>query len=242
MRKLFWHIVPVLALNPNFCFSQKVDSVLVSLQQIPTKYITKIDNKIGKYSSRITGKTEKTLAKLSKWENKIEGLLNKVNPDAAQKLFGNNQTTFSTLLQKIREGKAIAENYKARYDDYRDKLKTSFKYLEQQKDNLKSNLTQPLAKATKKINELENDVKNTEAVEQFIKARKKQLLDVAVKYIGYSKYLTKIDKEAYYYIETLRNYKELFTDKKKAEELAMKILKKIPAFQQFYRNNSMLAT
>ena len=181
----------------------QTDSTIEALQKLPTKYITKIDSKIDKYSSRITSKTEKTLTKLSRWENKIQLLLQKVNPEAAQRLFGNDQTTFSTLLQKIKEGKSIAENYKTQYDNYRDKLTTNLKYLEQQKDKLKNSVAEPLAKATKKMNELEQDVKNSEALEQFIKERKKQLINESVKYIGNSKYLTKINKEAYYYVETL---------------------------------------
>lgn len=84
-------------------------------------------------------------------------------------------------------------------------------------------------------------MKATEAIEQFIKERKNQLIDEAVKYIGKSRYLQKINKESYYYVETLRNYKEIFSDKKKAEELALKILNKIPAFQKFAEKNSMLA-
>ena len=66
-------------------------------------------------------------------------------------------------------------------------------------------------------------------------------MNEAVKYIGKSKYLTKIDKEAYYYIETLRNYKELFSDKKKVEVLALKVLNKIPAFKNFVKQNSHLS-
>ena len=169
-------------------------------------------------------------------------MLQKVNPDAVQRLFGNNQTTFSTLLQKIKEGKSIAENYKAKYDDYRDKLTTSMKYLQEQKDKLKKSVAEPLANVTKKMNELEQDVKNSEALEQFIKERKKQLINESVKYIGNSKYLTKINKEAYYYVETLRNYKEIFSDKEKAEQAALKLLNDIPAFQKFTQQNSQLAS
>ena len=220
----------------------QADSIASSLQQLPDKYITRIDNKIDKYSNRITSKTEKTLARLSRWENKIQSLLQKVNPDAAQRLFGNTQTTFKSLFQKVKEGKSIAENYKAQYNDYRDKLTTSLKYLEQQKDKSKNDIAQPLSKATKKMSELEQDVKNSEALEQFIKERKKQLINESVKYIGNSKYLTKINKEAYYYVESLRNYKEIFSEKKKTEEAAMKLLNKIPAFNKFVQNNGMLAS
>ncbi len=226
------------------CCTAQTDSVLKSLenlQKVPVKYLDAVENKIDKYSNRITGKTEKTLAKLSKWENKIKSILDQVSPETSDKLFGNNATTFTSLLKKLQEGKAIAEGYKTKYNEYRDKLTTSVKYLEDQKDKLDKKFVQPISNTKKKLEELEKDVNNTEAVEAFIKERKKQLVDEAFKYLGKSKYLTKIDKEAYYYVETLRNYKELFNDKKKAEELALKLLNKIPAFTEFAQKNSMLA-
>ena len=234
-------IVTLFTFTSHYCEAQR-DSTVHALQQLPAKYITKVDSKIDKYSSRITSKTEKTLAKLSRWENKIHSLLLKVNPDAAAKLFGNDQTTFSNVLQKIKEGKAVVENYRAQYDSYRDKLTTDLKYLEQQKDNVKNNLVKPINEANKKIAALEDEVKKNDEIEQFIKQRKKQLLDEAVKYIGNSKYLAKINKEAYYYVETMRNYKEIFSDQKKAEETAFKILNNIPAFQKFMEQNSQLAS
>ncbi len=236
-------ITILIILSSQICEAQK-DSIfqtLENLQKVPVKYLTAVENKIDKYSNRITGKTEKTLAKLSKWENKIKNILDQVSPETSQKLFGSNAITFGSLLKKIQEGKAIAEGYKTKYDEYRDKLTTSVKYLEDQKDKLDKKFIQPINSTKKKLDELEQDVSNTEAVEAFIKERKQQLINEAVKYIGNSKYLTKIDKESYYYIETLRNYKELFTDKKKAEELALKLLNKIPAFTRFIEDNSMLA-
>ncbi|MCB0709212.1 MAG: hypothetical protein KDC15_07455 [Chitinophagaceae bacterium] len=226
------------------CIAQ-VDSVfqtLETLQKIPVKYINTIENKIDKYSSRITGKTEKTLAKLSRWENKIKDILDKVSPETSQKLFGNNLTTFSTLLKRMQEGKILVEGYKTRYNEYRDKLSTSIKYLEAMEDSLNRNLVQTIVNTKRKLNRLEEEITKSESLETFIKERKKLLINEAIKYIGKSKYLTKIDKEAYYYIETLHNYKEIFTDKKKAEVLVGKILNKIPAYRNFMEKNSMLAS
>lgn len=223
-------------------YNAKADSAIQTVQDIPLKYIKQVDQKIDKYSDRITSKTEKTLAKLIKWENKIKGLLEKTSPETAKKLFSNDQLTFTSLLQKIKEGKSVAENYKATYNEYRDKLSTGLKYIQTQKDQLNTQYIKPASEATAKIDQLEKDVANTEAVEKFIKERKKQLVEEAVKYIGKSKYLAKIDKESYYYIETLRNYKEIFSDTKKAEQTALIILNKIPAFKEFVAKNSMLAS
>lgn len=230
----------LLILTSGICDAQ-LDSTIESLQKIPTKYLSQVDGKIEKYSNRITSKTEKTLTKLSNWENKVKSLLEKASPETAQRLFGNNQTTFSTLLQKLKAGQTIAEGYKSQYDQYRDNLTTSIKYLEDQKDKLNDNLLKPVNDTRKKLSALEQDISNTEAVEKFIKEHKRQLINEATKYLGNSKYLTRIDKESYYYLETIRNYKEIFSDKKKAEEVATKILNRIPAFKKFTQENSWLA-
>ncbi len=225
-----------------FSKSQPLDSTANHLQQLPLQYIHKVNHKIDRYSNRITQKTLKTLERLSRWENKIQKLLQKVNPEAAEKLFGNGQTTFSTLLQKIKEGKTIAESYQAQYNEYRDKLTGSLSYLQQQKEQLNQKLVGPLQNASQKMQQLEKQIQDSEALEQYIKERKKLLIEQSIQYIGKSKYLQKIDKESYYYIETLKNYKELFSDPKKAEELALKVLNKIPDFTKFLEQNSQLAS
>ncbi len=218
------------------------DSVLQNLQAIPDKFIKGIDKKIDKYSSRITKKTTKTVEKLARWENKIKQQLERVSPETAKRLFGNGQITFSVLLQKMKEGENVLKKYHTQYDAYRDKLVTSFKYLDQQKENLDSKLLEPLAKARGKTDELSETVDNTEAIQQFIRERKKQLLDCAFQQLGKSKYLSKINKESWYYFETMRNYKQLFNDPEKAEQTAKGILSKVPAFQKFVKENSMLAS
>lgn len=222
-------------------FAQK-DSTLQALQEIPDKYISSLDKKIDKYNTRISKKTEKTLQKLSKWEIKIKNTLQKVNPEAANKLFGNNQLTFESLLQKIKQGESVALGYRAQYDKYRDDLTTNIKYLEKQKQLLDSGLVKKIKTTQKKVQELSDLTDSTDAIQQFIKERKKQLLATAFQHMGKSKYLSKINKEAWYYAETMKNYKEIFSDEEKFEKAAKEILNRVPGFQKFVQKNSMLAS
>ena len=90
------------------------DSSLLVLSELPNKYFKEVDKKIDQYSNRITGKTEKTLIKLSRWEKKIQVALEKVNPAAAQRLFGPGRTTFSSMLARYQSGTVIVEKSKAR--------------------------------------------------------------------------------------------------------------------------------
>ncbi|MEO6549858.1 MAG: hypothetical protein ABIN94_17785 [Ferruginibacter sp.] len=220
--------------------AQNADSTIEALQQIPAKYIKSIDHKITQYSSRVSGKTEKTLARLSRWEGKIQGLLQQANPQAAERLFGNSQLTFTTLLHKLQAGKDLTLQYQGQYNQYLDKLTTNIKYLQQQKENVAQKLVQPLQSAEKKVKEINEEEDKTEAIQQFIKERKKQLIDGAIQFIGKNKYLKKINKEAYYYIETIKNYRAILSDQDKTEEAVKNILNKIPAFQKFAADNSSL--
>ena len=233
----------LLLLITAFCSSiAQTDSALQTLEKFPKKYFDVTEKKVNQYTERITGKTEKTLTKLSRWENKIKTLLQKVNSEAADRLFAPGQMSFSQALEEYRKGQTVVAGYKAGYDKYRDDLTTQLKYLEEKKELLDKRYMEPLKKSKAVISKMEADVQQTEAMKQFIKERKKQLLEEAMKHLGNNKYLQKINKESFYYTETLRNYKEIFNDSKKAEETALTILNKIPAFQKFMRENGMLAS
>ncbi|MFZ1527281.1 MAG: hypothetical protein WAT19_00895 [Ferruginibacter sp.] len=220
----------------------QTDSLVNTFTKVPDKFFKEVDSKIDKYSKRISSKTEKTLTKLSRWETKIKSLLEKTNPETAAKLFGNNQTSFTSLLQQLKKGESITQGYKAQYSDYRDKLTTGLKYIEQQKEELGDKYAKPAKGLQQKMQELDGELAQSEALDKFIKERKKQLIDEAIKHIGKSKYLVKINKEAYYYAETMRNYKEIFNDPKKAEETVINLLIKVPAFNEFFKKNSMLSS
>ncbi|MES2430801.1 MAG: hypothetical protein V4556_07670 [Bacteroidota bacterium] len=211
------------------------------LIDFPGSYLKKVDAKIDKYSSRISSKTEKTLLKLCKWEKKIHKILQKTNPELAKRLFNSTQTTFSSLLQKIKKGEELTLEYKAEYDKYRDKLSTHLKYLESQKDKLDSSVIEPLNNTNEKVKNLAKVVDNTDAIEQYIKERKQLLLSESLKFIGNNKYLKKISKETYYYVETIKNYKQLFSDPAKVEVAVVDMLNKIPGFKNFTQENSQLS-
>ncbi len=209
---------------------------------LPARYLETVSSKADKYYSNITSKTEKTLEKLSKWEGKIKTILEKTSPETAQRLFGNGQLTFAGLLQQYKEGKAAADGYRGQYNEYRDKVTTTVKYLEEKKNLLDSNVLKPLQRAKGSTAKLNEQLKNTEAVQQFIKERKKQLMGQALQYLGKSRYLQKIAKENFYFVESLKNFRETFSDTHKTEEFAMNVLKKIPGFDAFIKRNSILAS
>lgn len=222
------------------CTSAQTDSTEGLLQKFPSTYFQKIDHKIEAYSERLSSKTKKTLTKLSRWEQKIHTLLLKTSPATADKLFAPGQPTFTVLLQKMKHGEAIQQEYTAQYHAYRDQLNMHVKYAQEQEASFKTNLNK-IEKVSTKLNSLDSLVAETEFIESFIKERKRQLIQQSMKYIGESKYLKNINKDAYYYSEILRNSKATFSDPKKVEEVAIKLLKNIPGFKKFTMQNSQLS-
>jgi hypothetical protein len=219
----------------------QADSATKSLQQVPAKYVKDVDNKIDKYNSGINSQTVKTLQKLSKWETKLQPMIQAANPQVAQQLFGNGQMTFATLLQKYQSGEAITSQYQAQYNAYNDKMTTQLKYMEQQKGKLDSSLVKPVSDANVKMTQLNKEENNSSAIQQLIQQRKAQLQSAVLQSIGNSPYLGKIDKESVYYVQTMKNYKEVFSDPQKAEKTATDIINKIPAYQNFMVRHSQLA-
>lgn len=218
------------------------DSLSVdALTSVPKNYIKQVDKKVDRYEKRITGKKNKSLEKLSRWEKKVQRLLAKTDPALEQKLFGKGTMTFSAMLAKVKSGEELVRNQRMKYDEYRDKLTVSISYLESQEEKLESSVKTPIQNTKSKLADLEGKVQQVESLDDLIQKRKKELATVALKTLGKNKYLTKINKEAWYYSATLKNYKEIFSDPTKAEKTAREVLNKVPAFQVFMKQNSQLA-
>ena len=221
---------------------KQADTLLQNIGSISNKFVQQIDKKIDKYSNRITCKTERTLTKLAKWENKIKTSLEKISLKTAHQLFGNNQITFANMLQQLKKGEALSIQFQQQYSQYRDELTNNIKYLEAQNKNLSEGVIKKIKITKDKLASINAKADSIEAIQQFINERKKQLINSAFIYLGKSKYLVNINKEAFYYVEALQNYKEILSNSTKAEAVVKTILNKIPQFRQFIRENSMLAT
>ena len=231
--------IPVAQLIAQSPVKIQADTSTLTTRIIPEKFYTTVSSKATKYYEQVSSRTEKTLVRLSKWENKIKAILEKTSPATAARLFGANTITFSVLLQKYQQGKLQIENAKGRYDEYRDQLTTSLKYLDKFKTVADSS---KLHAAQSSMNLIATELKNSEAVEAFIKERKQQLVQQLMQVAGKNKFIKKMNKDQYYYAQALMNYKETFSDPKKIEALALKALQKIPAFNSFLKKNSLLAS
>lgn len=222
--------------------SSQADSSRQTISKISRKYVSGLDQKISLYNDRVYKKTIKTLQRLANWENRIKRILERVNPPVSDQLFNRPEFTFKGALDKFTSGEQTFFSKKAIYDAYKDKLITSINYLDKSSAELNNQLIDPVKKLKQKLQQMDDQDVGTEALAKFIKERKQLLISQSGAFLNNSKMLQKMDKETFYYVQTIKNYKELLKNEGQAERLAMNLLNKIPSFQIFFRKQSMFAS
>jgi hypothetical protein len=217
---------------------QSPDSTFNS-EALSVKTIASIDRKINSINERVEKKTLKTLGQLQKQENKLRKKLAVKDSLAAKALFAESKyQELATKLKDPLEASKLKE-----YIPQFDSLKTSLRFLDQTKSltsKLPAGLSDKIKAANTSIAGLESKLQQAENIKNYIKERK-ELLKGELQKFGMLKDLKKLNKEAYYYGQQIKEYKDLLKDPKKLEQRAIAELRKLPAFTQFMKKNSQLA-
>ena len=211
-----------------------IDSVLNKID--PARWSTAVERKVSKLEDKIIAKSQKTLQRLQKREEKIyQKQLNTKDSLEARLKLAEIKSKYQNLEEKLKNPTAIVPSNATRYIPYLDTLKTAFKFLDQ--NAASTNIKDALSK----IESLDNKFQQAEEIKQFIKERRDQLQQ-QLEQLGLFKDLKKFNKEVYYYSEQIKQYKEIISDPDKIERKAIELLSKTKVFQDFMRKNSLLAS
>jgi hypothetical protein len=232
----------------SFCLShrgytqeRRFDSISNAINQIPVKYYKVINAKANQYSKRIVNRTNKTLRKLSIWESKVKKILDKVSPKISEQLFANEKLTFKKMYDNYQQAYTKTTNLSNQlksYNKYRDELTTGIKFINQYKGYIDSSNSVKLICAETDIRKMNSIVINQLEIESHINKRKKEIIK-QLKGNVRNVILKRLNKETYYYSETIKNYREILSDPTKLETLVASILKNIPEFNSFFSSASL---
>ena len=229
-----------------------------------TSPLDKISDLPGNFFNRLTGKekgldaalvrqTRRYLKRMERAENKLQGSLAKKDSAAASSLFAGVHEKYAALDKLLTDtaagttgsgGKAALNGG---YMPYTDSLSGMMAFLKQNPSNLQSPAQQhQLAAAADQLKQLDAHFLACSEITAFIRERKQQLAqalagngDLNIPVIR--EYFDAYRQEAYYYSEQVRVFKEALNDPDKMEMLALKVLDKFPAWQEFMQKNSILA-
>lgn len=214
------------------------DSSINKTTEFPGKYLSEVKHKSVRVEQQVNKRTDKALSRLLKQEKKMKARLSKVDSVSADNIFSKSIDSLGSLKAGLKNkvtSKLTGGN------TYLDSLGSSLKFLEG-KGELLGESRKQLADVTGNIESLQGKLQQADQIKAYIREHKKQLKEQLSQYAGFSKDLQKINKEAYYYGEQLKEYKTVLKDRKKAEAKAMELLKKMPAYNDFIRQHSQIAS
>lgn len=223
-------------LNSVYLITAENKARVSSLEEIPVKYYKTINSKSALLKDRIYSKTDNTFKRLIKWENKIKGMLEKVSPQTAKQLFANTET-FESYYNKLKSKEITDIPAFKSYSQYQNQVDNSLKYIQRNTDKLSASQEAYFTKASKSMESLNTQLNESDNAREFIRERKNLLINESVKFLGKQKFLKKINKEAYYYVEAIKNYKDIFSDESRLEEGVISLLNKIPEFKAFTKQS-----
>lgn len=235
-------IVAVLCAPVLPAVSQQV-SVAEKIADFPSKVIDKVNHKASRLENKLVSQTQKYLQRLAKLEARLKKKLSEVDSADAQQLFSVSAAGYSRLQNSITDTSLHTIISTGKYFPNIDSLKTSLSFLDQN-SNLFSAAPGKIKEALANVRQLQSKLQDAEQVKQFIRQRSEQLKETLSKYSkfpGISKELQRFNKEAYYYSQQVREYKELLNDPHRLEQKALSLLNKLPAFQEFMKKHSELA-
>jgi hypothetical protein len=214
---------------------------------LPSKFFSKVNDKIGKLNKQLSKQTEKYLRRLLKQEEKLKRKLSRIDTTASKQLFANASTRYEQLINNMKMPDSKVGASSGEYLPYLDSLKGSLSFLEKNNDLLQEmkSIGPKVSKSLAGVGELQSRLQHAEQVKQFIRQRKQQLTEALHKYTklpgSFTKGLQQFNKESFYYAQQVREYKEILNDPDKITQKALTILNKLPPFQEFMKQHSELA-
>ncbi len=214
-------------------YAQDSAQALTNAQK--NKYLAVVGSKTKRMSRSIDNYTSKAINRVIGKERKLKKIVMRFNPVLGKKLFDYSLDSLSKMKTKIKNGLGeIVPSSTKNYYPYLDTLKQSISFIEKTGNSSLSSMNDSL-------NGLEGKFAKVEKLQEFLDERQKLLQENLKQIPGISKYLKNINKDINYFSEQINEYKCVFSERGKIEKLVASSLSKIPAFQNFMKQNSILA-
>ena len=237
--------------------AQTADSVAGKVLGFPGKLLARIQRKASGLNGQLTNVTESNLRQMQAREQKLQRKLMAIDPAGAQTLFAGSAQRYAALEQQIRQDTGSRKQaLSGVYPAYLDSLQGSVKFL-QQNPGVLGGLSSPaggaglspqvnaqLQGAGAQLQALQAKMGDADQVQAFLQQRKQLIGQYLVQHGLSTGPLSKIyggmNQQVYYYSQQLRQYKEMWTNPDQMTQKALAVLNRLPAFQTFMKDNSML--
>jgi len=249
LRKLAFGLAVALCLSAMISHAQTVDSVGNKLKSFPTKLFSRIQSQSVSMQQQLTRQTERYLKRMARQEEKIKARLNQNDSVKAARLFPNDPVQqYATLTQKFKhDSSRVFTSMGPQYLPYADSLQGTMAFLNKNPNLLNADpvLQAKMQSSLAAFQALEAKLQQSDAIKQYIQNRKVQIQQYLSKDphlpSGITTAFQGYNKEAYYYADQVRQYRQMLNDPDKMMHTALTILNNVPAFTNFMKSNGFLA-
>jgi len=214
-----------------------------SMVAIPDKFLRKMQRSMAAMDQRLTRRSEKLLANLSKQEDHMRKRLAGTDSVGAQQLFGASSEKYAALRrQLLRDTGGVPVPMSGEYLPYIDSLQGALSFLHQHPGLAKSG---PAQATLTQMQALQAKLRDADQIKAYIREQRQQIGDYVRQHTGAVKLLgspyQNMNKAFFYYSQEMQQYKEMLNNPDALARQALKLLNELPAFQTFMKNNSQLA-
>ena len=231
-QSLFYH-----ALQASGVQKEATDGI----HTISDKSLRLLQKKYDKLNASLDKQTYKMLTRMQRKEEKLKQKLCKQDSTKAAGLFTNIEENYKGLKTELKTPFDSAKVFPlTQYIPGVDSMQTALRFLEQQRVDLPADKIRDINKASIELQSIQDKLQEANSIEAFVRQRERQLKE-QLQNSPLAKGLKSINKEAFYYGQRLREYKDLLNQKEKLEEKVLGDVRQSHLFQSFMEKNSYLA-
>jgi hypothetical protein len=228
--------------------AQSVDSVTSKVFSFPSRLLGKLQKKTADLNTQLTQQTSSYLQKMARREAKMQQKLSSVDSNAAKNLFSGSAQRYAALQQQLKTDSGHqGQSYSGVYPAYLDSMQGSMGFLKQNPQLLNNSGTAQLTQlqgASSQLQTLQAKMGVAGEAQAYMQQREQMIADYIAQHSNLQGVLgssfSGMNKDIYYYSQTLRQYQEIWTSPDKLEQQTLALLNRVPAFQSFMKANSML--
>jgi len=227
--------------------AQVGDTIGVKPVHLSGRIFSRIRRQTAALNARLSDQSASYLGEMAEREARLARRLAATDPAGAQQLFAGSAENYWALADRIRtDSGRQGQGFSGAYPAYLDSLQGTVAFVRQNPELLAGGAGE-LSKAqgaASQLQALQAKMNDADEAKAYIRQRQ-QLIGqyltqhgltsgpVAGLYAG-------MKRDVYYYGQQLREYKEMWSNPDKLEQGVLGILNRVPAFQTFMKNNSML--
>ena len=231
----------------NPLFSQAVqatglpEKAIDGVKSVSGKSLHFLQQKCEKMNATVEKQSQKMLVRMRRKEEKLKRRISRKDSAKAAALFNDTDDRYQQLQAKLSAPYDSTQSFPlTEYLPGVDSLQTALSFLKSAGATLPAGKLAAITKAGDELKGLQDKLQKANDIEAFVRQRERQLKE-QLQSSPFTRQLRSINKEAFYYSQRVREYKEMLSNKEKTEQKLLGAVRESKAFQSFMKRNSYLA-